>query len=236
MPERGGSNSEFSQADVVSLPIHRPDGTLLGVFFPAQGTGPEEGTHWEAHLRYYGTTSGSDAADDIPEWQPARHGDIPDNWLLLVDPAWVREGDERPPRRAIMGGWLVDDHGRAGLFRPNPEFRPTGPNTPTDPIDAVLRLVGRGEAMVDQLVPTLRDAIVELAVDQVNLPLIGPAPDGVPCVGVATAPLHRVRATGARWREMPGRNLAGVVPRDTDILLNPESPAAFRLRTEVLAG
>jgi hypothetical protein len=187
-------------------------------------------------MRYYGGPPAGEATDEPPECPPGRQVDVPDNWLLLVDPAWVRQGDERPPRGTIMGGWLLDHHGRPGLFRPNPEFRPTGPNAPTDPVDALLRLLGRGEQVADQLVPTLLDAIVELAVDQVDRPLVGPAPDGVPCVGVATAPLHRVRATGARWREVAGRHLVGTVPRDIDILLNPESPASFRLRTDVLTS
>ena len=157
-----------------------------------------------------------------------------DNWLVLFDPAWQRTGDEQPPKEVVVGGWLLDSDGKPGPFQPNPDFVPSGPDTPSDPIDAVLRRVGRGDKVGDQLVPAVLDAVVEIAVDDAGNPLVGPAPDGVPCVGVATAPLHKARVEAPRWRSLVGRNLPAVVPPGAGILLNPDGPAAFRLTMEAL--
>lgn len=157
------------------------------------------------------------------------------NWLVLTDPTWTPSSPgEQPPPAAMVGGWPLDDEGRAGPFLPSPEFVVSGPNTPTDPCDAVLRLIGRGQQVADRLVPALLDVVVEIAVDQAGRPLVGADPDGVPCVAVATAPMHRNGIGVFRWRQVVGADLVHVVPRGADIMLNPAGPATVRLHTAAL--
>ncbi|HEY4022036.1 MAG TPA: type VII secretion system-associated protein [Pseudonocardiaceae bacterium] len=160
-----------------------------------------------------------------------------DNWIVLLDPAWQSDDpDAKPPPRAIAGGWPLGEEGKAGPFQPNPDFAPVDGTIPTDPTDAVLRLVSKGEVSAEHLVSQIRDAVLEIAVDEDDHLLVGPAPDGVPCVAVTTAPAHKARVTAPRWRPVTGDRLPEVVPDDVDVLLNPDGPAAFRLRTDALRG
>ncbi|WP_084497840.1 type VII secretion system-associated protein [Nocardia amamiensis] len=167
--------------------------------------------------------------------QPAPEAIQMGNWFVLLDPAWQAETpDEPPPPHVIAGGWRVADDGTVGPFEPNSDFEPSSDTTPTDPTDAILRRIARGEPVGDDLIPTLRHAVVEIACDGEDLPLIGDAPDGVACVLVATSPLHRRGGPVDRWRRVRGRVLPDVVPHGLDILLNPAGPAPFRLITEKL--
>jgi hypothetical protein len=157
------------------------------------------------------------------------------NWALLVDPAWEpRSADEAPPAEAMAGGWLLDDTGKPGRFKPNPEYVPLVEDGVTDPTDAVLRLINREEAPVDALIPTFRDAYVQLAVTEDEQLLVGPAPDGAPCVAVVTSTVHRNRMPFEHWREVTAEELLDVLPEETDILLNAGSPSPFRLLAEAL--
>jgi hypothetical protein len=158
-----------------------------------------------------------------------------DNWLVLFDPAWQRTDDGQPPPEVVVGGWRLDAEGKPGPFEPNPGFVPGSPDSPSDPVDAVLRRVGRGEDVGDQLVPAVRDSMVEIAVDSEGRPVVAPAPDGVPCVGVATAPSHKARVAAENWRSLVGKDLPAVVPPGVGILLNPDGPASFRLVVDALA-
>lgn len=158
-----------------------------------------------------------------------------DNWLVLLDPKWRPGGqDEQPPPNAVVGGWMLDADDKPGPFQPNPNYVPGDDETPTDPIDALLRLVMRGENVGDQLLPTVRDGVVEIAVDEEDQPLVSPAPDGVLCVLVATAPVQRSLSTLERWWPVVGARLPEVVPDGVDILLNPDGPAPFRLSADAL--
>jgi hypothetical protein len=165
------------------------------------------------------------------ESSPSGH----DDWAVLVDPEW-RPGfpDEQPPARAMVGGWPLDEQGNPGLFQPNPDFVPANDDSPTDPVDAVLRLINRGEADVDALIPTIRNAVLEVAVSENGRLLIGPAPDGAPCVAVATAAVHRKRVGTEHWGQITADQLVQVLPEDTDILLNPDGPASMRLLASAL--
>lgn len=158
-----------------------------------------------------------------------------ENWALLVDPAWepARE-DEAPPNEAMVGGWLLDDAGVPGRFQPNPDYEPGTEDGVTDPTDAVLRLLSKGEATPDTLIPTLRDAYVELAVAEDDHLLVGPAPDGASCVAVATAGAQRRRTPFEHWRRVTVDELAQVLPDGVDILLNPSGEVPFRVVTEAL--
>lgn len=158
-----------------------------------------------------------------------------DNWFVLLDPKWQPGGpDAQPPPEAIVGGWMLDADQKAGPFQPNPNYVPGDEQTPTDPTDALLRLIMRGENVGDKLIPTVRDSVVEIAVDEDDQPLLSPAPDGVLSVLVATAPIQRTGSSMDRWWPVVGGRLPEVVPDGVDILLNPDGPAPFRLSTDAL--
>jgi hypothetical protein len=158
-----------------------------------------------------------------------------DNWFVLLDPAWQPANPQtQAPPEAIVGGWMLDEDGKAGPFQPNPDYVPGDESTPTDPTDAVLRLIAAGQDVRDQLVPTVRDAVLEIAVDDHDQPIVSPAPDGVPCVLVVTASAHKARVDAQNWWPVVGAMLPEIVPDGVDILLNPGGPASFRLSTEAL--
>lgn len=166
----------------------------------------------------------------MPDQMPAGSGNGHDDWAVLLDPAWrPRFPGEPPPRQAMAGGWPLDQQGNPGRFEPNPDFVPATPATPTDPADAVLRLLAEGKAPVDDLITTVRDAVLEIAVSHDGYPLVGPAPDGAPCVAVVTAPLHRRTVDAAQWAQVTAEELLDLLPPNTDILLNPGGPAPMRL-------
>ncbi len=167
--------------------------------------------------------------------EPDRHVVRQDNWFVLLDPKWQPSSpDMKPPPEAIVGGWMLDEHDKPGPFQPNPDYVPGDETTPTDPTDAVLRLIMRGENVGDQLIPTVRDAVVEIAVDEEDQPLISPSPDGVMSVLVATAPVQRTGLPLERWWPVVGARLPELVPDGVDILLNPDGLAPFRLSTDAL--
>ncbi|MQY24956.1 type VII secretion system-associated protein [Nocardia aurantia] len=152
-------------------------------------------------------------------------------WVFLIDPAWqpAEEGD-RPPAEAVVGGWFVDAAGEVGRFHANPDYEPSTETSPTDPVDATLQLVTQGKAGSDELMSTLREAVVGVAVDEDDNPVVDASPDGVPCVLVTTAPAHRDRIEVQRWAEVHAVELAAALPDEgIDVLLNPGAPASMRL-------
>ncbi|WP_406280621.1 hypothetical protein OH799_14775 [Nocardia sp. NBC_00881] len=58
--------------------------------------------------------------------------------------------------------------------------------------------------------------------------MIASAPDGVPCVQVATADVHR--PTVDRWWPVVGSRLPEIVPAGADILIDPGGSAQFPAR------
>jgi hypothetical protein len=96
----------------------------------------------------------------------------------------------------VVGGWLVAADDSISRFQPNPEYEPATPESPTDPLDAALRLAAKGEVDVDALFAVIREAEFAVALDT-DQPLIAPAPDEVPCLMVTTAPAHRGRVKDA---------------------------------------
>jgi hypothetical protein len=160
---------------------------------------------------------------------PIVDGKRPD-WAVLIDPNWTpRTPDEQPPATAMVGGWPLNEEGRPGYFHPNPDFVPPTDATPSDPIDAVIRLLNRGEVAEDELIPTVLDAMLEVAVTKRGHLVIGRAPDGAPCVVVVTAAVHRQRAGAEHWAPVTAEQLLAALPDNTDILLNPDGPAPLRL-------
>ncbi|EWM19108.1 type VII secretion system-associated protein [Kutzneria sp. 744] len=167
-----------------------------------------------------------------------------DQWVFLIDPAWQAENAEadpaerqRPPLEVVVGGWFVAENGMTGRFQANPAYEPSGPDSPTDPVDAFLQLVVRGDSEADELLDAMRDATFGLAVNAENTPVVVLSPDEVPCVLVATAPAHSRRIAEveglsdvAAWAEVELAQVVGVLPEEgVDVLLNPGAPASMRL-------
>src|SRR5262245_39205361 len=100
------------------------------------------------------------------------------DWEVLIDPTWAASAPgEEPPSEAMVGGRLLDEDGVPGPFQSNPDYQPSTEDGITDPTDAVLRMLARGDADHDLLLPTLRDMFVEIAVGEDGAPVIGPSPD-----------------------------------------------------------
>lgn len=159
------------------------------------------------------------------------------NWFVLLDPGWTAgTPDSVPPPEVIVGGWMLDADGAVGPFEPNPNYVPRNQSTPTDPLDALLRLAARGEDVGDQIVPTIRDTVVQIGCDENDDPVIVLSPDGVPCVQIVTAEVHRSRLTTDRSWPVVGSKLSEIVPEGTDILINPGGRAQFRLVGAALRG
>ncbi|RSN19281.1 hypothetical protein DMC61_40095 [Amycolatopsis sp. WAC 04169] len=158
---------------------------------------------------------------------------------LLLDPAWgaENEDDAEPPPDAILGGWAVTADGMWTRFRSNPDYRPRSADAPLDPVDAVLRAMARGvgEDLTDDLTSTLFDTVFGVAVDEKNVALVRSAPDGVSSVLATTAYGHRALLDVPGWVEVTLPQLAAALPETgVDVLLNPGSPAAMRVRADVI--
>ncbi|MFI7121987.1 type VII secretion system-associated protein [Amycolatopsis sp. NPDC049868] len=151
--------------------------------------------------------------------------------MLLIDPAWQpSEDDEGPPLDAVLGGWSFDEDGGTRWFEPNPDYRPSRPDSPTDPVDAALQAVVRGDADGAQLLAVLRESPLGVALNEEGEVIIAPAPDDVPSVLVTTAPAHRTRCDVAGWAEVGIAELAEVLPdKGIDVLLNPGAPSSLRI-------
>jgi hypothetical protein len=159
-----------------------------------------------------------------------------EQWVFLIDPAWQAVGEEdEPPAEAVVGGWFVEADGTSGYFQPNPDYEPSSPDLPSDPVDAVLQLVVRGEADGDELLEATKEIIFGVAVDEEGVAVVAPAPDDVPSVLATTAPRHRERVDAPGWVEVTVEELADALPGEgVDVLLNPGAPASMRIIADVL--
>lgn len=167
-----------------------------------------------------------------------------DQWVFLIDPSWQAAaaekgegGAEKPPLEAVLGGWFVSEDGATSRFHANPDYEARTPDSPTDPVDAVLRLVVRGESEPDQLLDVMAESVFGLAVNAENTPVVVMSPDDVPCVIAATAPAHSRRIAEVEglqdveaWAEVDLAQLVGVLPEEgVDVLLNPGATSSMRL-------
>ncbi len=169
-----------------------------------------------------------------------------DQWVFLIDPAWQAEqpepaeGEERPrpPLEVVVGGWFVEQDGTTSRFHANPDYLPTRPDSPTDPVDATVQMVTRGEAEPGELLSMMTEgSVFGVAVTEENTPVVVMSPDEVPCVVVATAPAHSRRIAEikeldniAAWAEVSLEQLVGLLPQEgVDVLLNAGAPASMRL-------
>ncbi|EME51780.1 hypothetical protein H074_36394 [Amycolatopsis decaplanina DSM 44594] len=158
-----------------------------------------------------------------------------ENWFLLMDPAWrpASENDP-PPIEAVVGLWPVEEEGKLGKFRANPDYTPTDENSPSDPLDAVLRLVLQGRAESEHIQLMLRDTLFDIAMNGDGNPLITKSPDDLLCVIVATGEPHRQRLASPDWRRIDLGELVELLADEIDVLFNPAGPAAVRLSGEFI--
>jgi hypothetical protein len=133
-----------------------------------------------------------------------------------------------------VGMWPLAEDGSVGRFRSNPEYRPVNEDSPSDPIDALLRLTMRGDAAVEQLQLVLADCLVDQAMNGDGRPLISRSADDVPCAVVATSTPHRARIVSPDWRRAGLDEVVAQLPAGTDVLINPGGPAAVRLTGDFL--
>ncbi|WP_424186968.1 type VII secretion system-associated protein [Actinokineospora sp. G85] len=158
-----------------------------------------------------------------------------ENWFLLMDPAWHPTAeDDEPPLEAVVGVWPIAEDGALGPFRANPDYRPTNEDSPSDPVDAVLRLLLTSRADTEHLQLVLRETLLDLAMNTTGHPLVTTAPDGTPCVVVATSHPHQARLTPPTWRRLDLNDLIITLPDNTDVLFNPGGPAPVRLTATFL--
>jgi hypothetical protein len=159
-----------------------------------------------------------------------------DQWLFLVDPAWqAAEDGQNPPAESVVGGWLVTD-GVVGRFEPNPDYEPLTPESPTDPVDAALRMAADGEVDSDALFAVIRESEFGVALDEHQRPLIAPAPDDVLSLLVTTAPAHRGRVRAEAWQVVNAAELAGMLAEhEVDALVNPGATTSTRLLAATIA-
>ncbi|HEX7305447.1 type VII secretion system-associated protein [Lentzea sp.] len=101
--------------------------------------------------------------------------------------------NEAPSIDAVLGLWPVEDGGEFGKFRANPGYVPEGGRSPSDLLDAVLRLVLQGRAEAEHIQLVLRDSYCDIAMNGGGNPLVTKSPDDVLCVVVATGEVHRQR-------------------------------------------
>lgn len=159
-----------------------------------------------------------------------RADDPLENWFLLMDPSWSPSAeDETPPIEAVVGLWPVEDGGRLGKFRANPEYVPSDEDSPSDPLDAVLRLMLQGRAEVEHIQLMLRDSLFDIAMNGDGRPLVTKSPDDIPCVVVATGEAHRRRVGSPEWRRIGLDELVVLLADGVDVLFNPAGQASVRL-------
>jgi hypothetical protein len=170
---------------------------------------------------------------DQPTSKVIRQGE----WLVLTTPRWEPStpSQKQPPPEAIVGGWMVDENGSVGPFQPNPDYLPADAATPTDPLDAILRLIAGGEQqLVDEFVSMLCHSIVEIGCDEHNQPGVTIMPDDILCVVIATSPTQKLGVEVDRWWPVVGSDLPEIVPGGVGILLNPNGCAPLCLVSDAL--
>jgi hypothetical protein len=159
--------------------------------------------------------------------------------LFLIDPEWRPAEDEPdPPVTALIGAWRVIGDGGDGVlgrFQPNPLYLPSTPDSPLDPVDAVLRALGRGECDIDQVAEVMAGVMFGVALDEKGQAIVRRAPDGVPSVLVATAHAYRDRVEAAGWRDVTLPQLAEALPaQGVDVLVNPGARTSMRVLADAV--
>jgi hypothetical protein len=157
------------------------------------------------------------------------------DWSVVLDPSWEPSPEGQPPPPEVMvGGWVMYPDGKIGRFHPNPGYIPSSPQVATDPVHAVLRLVLRQEAEVDELVLALWDSMLDVAADEQGDLVFGRSPDGVPCALVTTSAAHHRPELSSNWWQLTLEEILEALPDGVDVLVNPGAPESVRLLAEQL--
>ncbi len=155
--------------------------------------------------------------------------------FLLTDPEWEPENpDDAPPYEVVVGMWPMLPNGTVGEFRPNPDYEPRYEASPTDPLDALIRLTLLGEVDPEHLAAVLRTSLVELALNGDGRPLVVRDDDGGLCAMLATSASHQRRIIAPDWRRVGLAELSTTLADGTDVLVNPGSPTGARLGADFL--
>lgn len=155
--------------------------------------------------------------------------------FLLTDPEWEPEGpDDAPPFEVVVGMWPMRPDGTVGEFRPNPDYEPRYEASPTDPLDALIRLTLLGEVDPEHVAAVLRNSLVELALNGDGRPLVVRDDDGGLCAMLATSASHQRRIIAPDWRRVGLAELSATLADGTDVLVNPGSPTGARLGADFL--
>lgn len=164
---------------------------------------------------------------------PATEGQTEEGrWSFIVDPAWqpTDDDDNDPPLEAVVGAWFVDADGNVGMFQPNPAYKPSQEDFPTDPVDAAVQLVARGDGDSSELLGSMHAVMYGIALNDEGAAIVAPAPDEAPSLLVTTSPAHRSRVYADNWAELTLVQLADLLPEEgVDVLINPGAPASMRL-------
>jgi hypothetical protein len=153
-----------------------------------------------------------------------------ETYLVLMDPDWTPgPDDEAPPATATAGSWPVGPDGDIGVFRPNPDYRPTDPDAPADPLDALLRTAVTGTPPVELVRLLLRETVLDVAFDEHGRPLVVYSPDRVLCLIVATSAPQRDLVPVAGWRRTDLLGLIELLDDGVDVLANPYGPVPARI-------
>jgi hypothetical protein len=157
--------------------------------------------------------------------------------LVLVDPGAEADEDGSVATEHVIGGWEVGADGRTGRFVPNAGHVPSGPDVPSDPVDAALRGLADGDTGAEDVITALADVDLAIGHDVDGDVVVVADPERDPYVLAATAPRHRETAAAAatdlpvvEWRLCTIAELAEALPEQgVDVLLNPLGPAPVHL-------
>ena len=160
--------------------------------------------------------------------QAAEH---PGGYLYVVDPE--AETADRWPSRSVRGWYAVDEDGQIGSWHANPEHGSSdGPwPVPSDPVEAAIVGLARGEGDDVALVETIRASAVWAVADEEGGALLATDADGEDYCAVYSRPSNDL---GRRYslEETSGALLLDALPRPITLLVNADGPIGIRIRID----
>lgn len=126
------------------------------------------------------TPEGGPAEPEVPDTAE-------DQIAYLIDPGWrPTPGQPDPGPAQVVGAWILRADGGIEGFQSNPDYVPSDPGSPTDPVDAVLQILAldredglRPEDETMELLDTvLVEARLGVALDENGVAVVRAAPGG----------------------------------------------------------
>lgn len=108
--------------------------------------------------------------------------------------------------------------------------------TGIDPLDALLRTAAREAPPVELVQLLLRDAVLDVALDERGEPLVVYSPDNALCLIVATSTPQRDLAPAPGWRRADLLDLITLLDDGVDVLVNPYGPVVARISGDDIRG